>query len=250
MPRIAAYSFANPAGPDHDTTGAHPPCSSTSTLGIREQTSPATVTYVRPTTPLPAYDASQPDQVAAWSTKASAYCPAGTYGIGYSPTTKRFTIQALSSLGFLPVFPEQMAVWLGFTQDLTGAAYGTHWVGASAPASVVELLGVTVEPPMDAARVELKEYRHGRAIAIAWGNHAMHRVTLYVGAADIRAFDPGYVMTGRVRISQVNMNYAAYSQSNLGGVVDGFVVATTDLVEDGDIGELWTVTMLVAVPRG
>ena len=71
-----------------------------------------------------------------------------------------------------------------------------------------------------------------------------------VGAADIRAFDPGYVMTGRVRISQVNMNYAAYSQSNLGGVVDGFVVATTDLVEDGDIGELWTVTMLVAVPRG
>ena len=248
MPRIVAYGFANPAGPDHDTTGLHPPCSSTSTLGIREESSPSTVTYVRPTESLPAYDATQPDQIAAWSSKASAYSPAGSYGMGYSPTTRRFYLQALSSLAFKPVLPEQMAVWLGFTQAIS--SFETYWVGESAPACVVELLGVTVEPPMDAARVELKEYRHGRAVAVAWGNHALHRVTLFVRSADVRAFDPGYVMTGRVRITQVDTNHTAFSQDNLAGVVDGFVVATTELAEDGDIGELWTVTLLVAVPRG
>lgn len=248
MPRLVAYTYANPAGPDHDTTGVHPPCSATSTIGIRESTSPGTVTYVRPTAPVPLYDATAADQMAAFSAKASAYAPAGSYGFGYDPTTQRVYIQSLSALSFAPVFPEKTAAWLGFTQAIVG--YDTNWLAASPPAGVVELYGVTVEPPEDAARVELREYRHGRAIAVAWGNHASHRCTLHIRADDARAFDPGYLLAGRVRLTQVDTIHTDYSQANLGGVIDGFVIATTDLAEDGDLGELWTLTMLVAVPRG
>ncbi len=248
MPRIVAYTWANPSGPDHDTTGLHPPQSATSTIGIREESSPSTVTHVRPLTPLPFYDATASDQLAAWSSVASAHCPTGSYGFTYDPTSKRFSILSASLTSFQPVMPENTAAWSGMTQTISG--YDTIWTADDPPASVVELYGVTVDPPIDAARVELAEYRHGRAVSTVWGNHSLHRCTLYVRAADVRAFDPGYLMAGRVRITQVDSIHTTYSATNLGGVVDGFVVASNDLSEDGDMGELWTVTLLIGVPRG
>lgn len=243
--RIVAYTFVDAGAADHGAT--QPRFNSTATLGVTEQATAGTTTYVRPTTPKPFYNPTGGDQLAAWDAALDAYTPAGLYAVTYSPTTARMTIASTNNVAFRPAMVEAGAAWSGFTQALGG--WATTWTGASAPAAVVELLGATVEPADDNAKVDLHRYRHGRAVAVAWGNHQLHRVQLHFTATQLAIFDSGYVLAGRVRIHQ-GPDTAAYSPTNVDGVVDGYVVAATDPTEDGDIGELWTVNLIVAVPRG
>lgn len=242
--RIVAYTYSN--GNSYGLP--HPAFNATATLGVIEQSTPGTTTYVRPTVPQPFYAPEESaDQLRNWDTGLDAHTPAGYYSVTYSPTTKRMTIASTNYTSFRPVMVEAGAVWSGFTQDLS-SGWALSWTAESAPAAVCELLGVTVEPAEDAARVELKEYRHGRAATIAWGNHQIHKVTLYLRAEDLRVLDPGYLVTGRVRIYQ-GSDTTAYSAINPDGVVDGYVIASTDPQEDGDMGEVWTVNLLVGVQR-
>ncbi len=209
-----------------------------------------TTTWVRPTVPKPFYDPTEPDQLAAWNTAMDAYTPAGHYAVSYSTTAKRVTVSTTNYTPFRLVFAELPGpTWTGFLSGLGGAgSYAYSWTASDAPAAACELLGVTVEPAEDAARVDLHEYRHGRAVAVAWGNHQIHKVTLYLKSEDLRVLDPGYLVTGRVRITQ-GTDATAYGPTNPGGVVDGYVIASTDPVEDGDLGEVWTVNLLVGVTR-
>lgn len=245
--RITAYTYVHDGATDHGST--HPPYNATATLGVIEQPSSPTVTYVRPTTPLPFYlPGGTGDQLTAWQDALDSYAPAGYYTITYSPTTRRVTIASTNATSFRPVMVADGATWTGFTQDLS-AGWATSWTGDDAPAAICELLGATVEPAEDAARVDLHEYRHGRAVAVVWGNHQLHRVTLYFRGDDAHVLDPGYLVTGRVKIQQ-GSDTTAYSPTNVDGVIDGFVVASMDPAEDGDLGEVWSLTLLVAVPRG
>lgn len=243
--RITAYTYVHAGAADHGST--QPAFNATATIGAVEQGSPGTTTYVRPTSPKAFYAPElASDQLRAWDAALDAYTPAGLYAVTYSPTTKRMTIASTNATAFVPVMVEASAVWTGFTQTLTG--WATSWTAQDAPAAVCELLGVTVEPAEDAARVDLKEYRQGRAVAVAWGNHQLHRVTLYFKSTDLRVLDPGYLVTGRVRIVQ-GADTTDYSPTNPDGVVDGYVVASTDPAEEGDLGECWTVNLLIAVGR-
>jgi len=235
---ITAYTYVHSGAASHGLP--HPPFSSTSTIGVIEQATSGTTTYVRPTV-----SCTFTDQLTAWQTTLDAETPAGYYSIAYDPASKRVTIS--STVAFRLVLPEVVGVWSGFTQNL-GTGYATSWTGASMPTAVCGLLGATVEPAENADRIDLHEYRHGRAAAVAWGNHAIHKVTLDFKAEDLRVLDPGYLVTGRVSIQQ-GSDATPYSPTNTDGVIDGYVIACSDPTEDGDLGELWSIALLVGVAR-
>jgi len=174
-PRIMAYAYSE--GP---TTGSSAALVANSTIAVIEQATPGTTTYARPAAP-----ALFSDQLTAWSSTLTTGAPAGVYAVTYDETTQRVTIQATSGTPFRPVMIGNGAVWLGFTQTLTG--WSTSWTAESAPAAIAELLGVTVEPAELASRIELTSYRHGRSIAIGWGNHLTHRVRLVFALDDALA---------------------------------------------------------------
>lgn len=244
MSRIVAYAYSEGA----NTGLPHPPYASTSTLGIIEQATPATITYARPTAARPFYaPESAADQARDWVTVLNALTPAGLYAITYDAATQRVTIASTNATPFRPVMVENLALWLGFSATLAG--WATSWLAPSAPACVAGLLTATVEPAEDAARVDLHEYRHGRAVAVAWGNHQLHKITLHFTSASLRIFDPGFLLTGRVRIYQ-GSDTTDYSPTNVDGVIDGWVIASDNPNEDGDLGECWYVDCLVAVARG
>lgn len=242
--RIVAYSYS------HEGTAAtgstHPRHNSTATLAVIEESDPGSTVYARSTTSIPFYLPTGSDQCAAWATVLNANTTSGgPYSITYDAGSRRVTI-ASGGAAFIPVMVGDMATWLGFTQTLAG--YADTWTGESAPAAVAELIAATVEPAEDNARIDLHQYRHGRAVAVAWSNHQLHRVQLFLDSAASQAFDPGYLMTGRVVI--LTGDATAYSPTNIDGKIDGFVVATTDVTESDDIGGTWSVSMVVAVPRG
>jgi len=237
-PRIMAYAYSE--GP---VTGVTADIVANSTLAVIEQSSPGTTTYVRPATP-----ELFETQLVTWQTHLFTYTPAGVYTCTYDATTQRVTLATTNGTGFRPVMPGNLAVWLGFTQDLS-SGWAESWEGESAPAAVAELLGVTVEPAEDAARVDLAEHRHGRSVATVWGNHQVHRVHLvFSRTTTLAQIAAGYLTTGRVRIWQAG-DSTPYSATNVDGYIDGYVIAADDPTEDGDVGELWTLNLLIGVAR-
>jgi len=239
-PRIMAYAYSE--GPVGGQGLSAADITANSTLAVVEQATPGTTTYARPLVP-----ELFETQLATWAASLSAAppqgAPAGTYTITYDETTQRVTIAG--SVLFAPVMVGNLAKWLGFTQSLVG--WDTSWTGESAPAAIAELAGVTVEPATDAARVDLTSYRHGRSIAVAWGNHGTHRARLvFTRSTTLAQIKAGFLTTGRVRLWQCG-DATAYSASNPGGYVDGYVVAANEPTESGDIGELWTLDLVVGV---
>ena len=234
-PRIMAYAYSE--GP---TTGSSAALVANSTIAVIEQATPGTTTYARPAAPT-LFSA----QLTAWGSTLTTGAPAGVYAVTYDETTQRVTIQATSGTPFRPVMIGNGAAWLGFTQTLAG--WATSWTAESAPSAIAELLGVTVEPAELASRIELTSYRHGRSIAIGWGNHLTHRVRLvFSRSTTLSQIAAGYLTAGRVRIWQ-DGDATAYSASNPGGYVDGYVIAADDPTEAGDVGELWTLDLVVGV---
>jgi len=235
--RIMAYCYSE--GP---ITGAAAPMTANSTLSVIEAATPGTTTEARPLTP-----ELFSTQLTTWGAHLNTYSPAGTYACTYDNATERVTIASTNATSFKPVMDGNLATWLGFTQSIVGN--NTTWVGSSAPAAVAELLAVTVEPAQDAARVDLAEYRHGRAVASVWGNHQTHRVTLVFSRdTTLAQIAAGYLTAGRVRIWQ-GRDATPYSPTNVDGYIDGYVIAADDPTEDGDVGELWTLSLLIGVAR-
>ena len=236
-PRIMAYCYSE--GP---ITGAAAAITANSTISVIESATPGTTTEARPLTP-----ELFTTQLTTWQTHLTTYAPAGTYELIYDASTQRVTIETTNGISFVPVMDGNLAVWLGFTQLIAGGAF--TWLAESAPAAIAELLAVTVQPAEDAARVDLSEYRHGRAVATVWGNHQVHRVTIvFSRTTTLSQIAAGYLTTGRVRIWQAG-DATAYAADNVDGYVDGFVIAADEPVESGDVGELWSLNLLVGVAR-
>lgn len=235
-PRIVAYSYSE--GP---ATGATASYDATQTLAVIEQPSDPTVTYVRSTTPLHFID-----ELAAWDSLLDTHTPTGLYLVSYDAATGKVTVESTNGTNFRPVMQGNVAQWAGFSQALAG--FALTWTGESRATGIAELIGVTVEPAEDMARLDLAEYRHGRAVATVWGNHQVHACTLLFDAATKDQLEVGYLTTGRVCIWQYG-DAGAYSPTNVDGYVDGYVIACGDATESGDDGELWTLQMLVGVTR-
>jgi hypothetical protein len=244
--RIESYAYSEgPQGAAGSAAGPTAALQTVQTLAVVESTSPGTTTYERPAVPL-----LFSDLLALWATDLSRAmpwgAPAGIYSCAYSATSKRVTIATTNGVAFKPSPVGNELDYLGITQAIGG--YATSWEGASAPLGIAELLGVTVEPAEDWAVSDLTRYRHGRAVAPAWGNHQVHAVKLFARSSATAALAAGYLTTGRVRIYQGDTG-SAYSPTNIDGYVDGYVLAASDLETDGDDESLWILDLLVAVQR-
>lgn len=226
-------------GPESGSTAA---MQHNSTLGVIEEGSPGTTTWGRPT--VPRLLTTQLSDIAAVFTAST---PVGTYTLTWASGTNRITLTSTNLTTHRPALVGNIANWLGFTQVLAG--WATSWVGADAPQACAKLLGVTVEPAEDWAQVDFTRYRHGRVASIGWGNHQAHEIRLYFAGENIALIQAGYLTAGRVRIHQVETDPDPYSPTHPGGYVDGWVVAASEPTEEGDTGDLWSLRMVVAVPR-
>ena len=239
--RIVAYTYGDLDWQGDNTDAA----TTTSILLVGESGGTFTA---RTSSILPFYAPEEAtDQIRELQTALNASAPDGVYTLTYDSTTQRVTIATTNAVDFT-VYPMSASVaWTGLVQADTML---TSLVGAVAPGAVVELYGVTINAIADAPRVQMGDYRMGRSVATAWGNHATHTATLYIRSRDVAIFQTGYVLSGRVRLYQDTTNAVPYSATNPGGYVDGYVVGVTNLTEDGDLGEIWTCEMLMAVNRG
>jgi len=199
--------------------------------------------YVRPSVPQ-----RFTDQLATWKTQLDAAIPAkAPWVCSYSSTTKRVTI-ASAGAAWAPALtlPGNVAVWIGW-QSYTGSGAPHIYTGQYVPGARAELIGATIEVAEDWTQTELAQYRHGRANAVVWGNHQVHKVTLHGNLDAYESIKQGYLQSGRVRIYQDSTITTAYAVDNLGGYIDGYVIACGPAVEQGD--RWWSWDMLVGVSR-
>lgn len=248
MPRLYSYMYSEGPGASSGTAcPATAPFAIANTLGVIEQASPGTTTRARTVAPT-RFD----DALATWETSinlpAPAGSPSGIYAITYDSVTKRVTIATSNSVAFRPFLPGSVGPYLGFTTALTG--WQTSWTADSAPLGATELLGATVKPSQDAARITLEEFRHGRSAAISFGNLATFEVRVWLNRAIGGGLSP-WVTTGRVRVQQGDGGSydSPWSTTNLGGYVDGYVVQTSDLKGFGPTEEWLAFDLLIAVAR-
>lgn len=240
MPRVVAYTWAD--GTAANTVGD---LDSTSRMGVIEQPSSPTESFAKPLTPLPFYAPEEPtDQLRTWAAGLDTAAPTGVYSLTYSPTTRRVTMATTNSVAIRPVLPEQTAAWTGITQTLTG--FATSWTGDSEPGAVLECVGIEVEPILDWSQVDEKVYRHGRARFFGWGNHDAAKVTLHCLASQFADRKP-YCLTGRVRVYPGSQT-TDYGYDDAVGIVDGYIVATGQIEEDGE-AEWITIPLVLAIPR-
>ena len=116
------------------------------------------------------------------------------------------------------------------------------------PAGRIELQAYECQILQNADRAELRQYRHGRAMGLGFGNIDLYRTSIYITSGDYQAaLAEGYALTGRIRI--VGDGVGAYSAANLDGYVDGFVVSTPELETYGDAERYARISLVVAVPR-
>lgn len=236
--RVVSYTWAKGV-----SSGSSTDHQATSTLGVIWQAVPLTTVLGRPIAPLPFWAPEQlTDQLREWG---SAF--GGDITATYDPDTRRVTLTGTAN--FRPTMPENLAKWTGFTQAMS-AGWSTSWTAASEPGAVLDLIGAEVEPVESWDLVDLSTYRHGRAKAVAWGNHDVARVTLHMRSERLAAADHSFAFAGRVKVYQVDANTGDFGPLNPGGIVDGFVVGVGDPQEDGDTGELVTQSLLIAIPRG
>lgn len=226
-------------GPAGGSTAALP---HNSTMAVIEQATPGTTTYGRPTAPK-LFTAQLADIAAEWD----ASSPAGLYSITWDGAANRVVVATTNATNHRPSMVGNGANWLGFTQALVG--WNTTWAGASAPQAVARLLGVTIEPAEDWSQIDFGAYRHGRIASVGWGNHFAFTAIAYFSGENIAPMQAGYLTTGRVRIHQDETDPDPYSATHPGGYVDGWVVAADDPTEDGDTGDLWSLRLILAVPR-
>lgn len=183
-------------------------------------------------------------QLGAWKTLLDAYD--GVWTLTYSTTTKRLTIACTKV--FSLTLNYNVGGYLGFTAS-PYAGLDTY-TGETGPGGVVELVGVEMGPAVDGAKVNLQQFRHGRALAIGWGNTRVHKARLWVRRSDVAALQTGYCLTGRVRIFQDNGIIIPYNPAVLtgsGGYVDAYVVATDKLRALGQLEDYLAVDMALVV---
>lgn len=228
---IEAYAYSE--GPATDTANAA--LQTVQTLGLTKAGSPH---YARPATPQ-----RWTDLLATWASQLST-ATAYAVTLTYSATTHRLTLA--SSGAVTPIQVGAVASFTGLTGTL-GA--GTSWTGAEAPGGRADLLGAMIEPADDWTHSELAQYRHGRARATVYGNHQVHKATLYCTGDAITAIQKGWIQAGRVRLYQGDAGDAltAYAPANPGGYVDGWVIGCGPGEEQSE--NLWTYPMLIGVAR-
>lgn len=184
-----------------------------------------------------------------WRAILDATTPAGLYAITYDGATRRVTIASTNNVQFKPVwtYDADLARWLGF-DPLAAPGFALSHTGTAIPLGRCDPLGVDLEAPEDAAKVELQQLRLGRAVAPVFGNHQLVQVGLVVPRATAPA-SWAWLTTGRVRIWPTS-DPNPYSPANLDGYLDGYVVEQPGWEQLGADEGLAVLQLLLAMPRG
>ena len=183
-----------------------------------------------------------------WQTNINASSLTGSYAVTIS--AGNVTIEETGGSVFTLYMYGSAGKVLGFTGTQSGSPAYTGGLSSA----WIELVGYECEPLAPGDRVELTQYRHGRAVALGFGNVDLFRASLFVNST---AYGPqiaklvgdggGYALTGRVRIQ--GNDASAYSATNPDGYVDGYVVETPELETYGESEAFARVAFVVAVPR-
>ena len=189
------------------------------------------------------------DALTAWETELnSAAGLSGTYSVSYNTTTNRVTIS--SNVSFSLGFIGNTATILGFSSNSYASA--TSRTGEQVPAGKIKLLGRTMAPAEHGEQVEVRTYRHQRALSIGWGNMQIFKIKLFFTSDQVPALLPkyaadksGYCLTGRVRIT--GLDSGAYSPTNVDGYTEGYVVTTEALEAAGDTEGFFSLSMVLGV---
>lgn len=233
MPRVESYAFSDGSAKYN----------ANNVLVVEESaTSPATTTCRLGSS------LSFSDALDAWELLLFALTPAGVYELTYSATTRRVTFRTTNGVSFKPhwtAYPDA-ARWLGFDP---AAVYGfaTSHTGTAVPHGRVDLHAVDVEPPEDAANAELQTYRLGRAQTPVFGNHLLQAVAFLATPAQTPS-SWAWLTSGRLRVYPTD-DLSPYSATNLDGYFDGWVVEQNVQERLGDLQELASVGLILALPR-
>lgn len=211
---------------------------STSTLTLDIGGGPVTVRQTAPATFL--------NQLGNLKARADALVGAqAPWTFAYDATTQRVTI-ASNGGNFAYSLIGNLAALLGMPSTGAGAS---HFIGTSAPIGLIDLRGCEVEPPQDASRLDLQRYRHGRVVVAAWGCAQTFKARIWLAAADVATWQQGYIMAGKVRLTQASGGGSAYSPTNLGGYVDGWIVSSGRPVYYGQREDVVSIDLVIASAR-
>jgi hypothetical protein len=164
----------------------------------------------------------------------------GSWSSDYSAVT-------ISATGVFNLdMPGSVDTYLGLDSGSGASSY----TGSGTPRAIVPTVAVGIDIAEPGERVDLRVWRHERSDALWWGNHTTHRVELLLTQAAADLLLEGPCSRGRVRIYQTESPTAetAYSASNVGGYLDGYVVGVTEVVGLGESDQLVRVVLLVGVP--
>jgi len=181
----------------------------------------------------------------AWQTAANASGTlARTYTFDYSTATDQVVLTATGN--FDVALAGNLAAALGFSGNQSGTS---TYSSDEQVLTRFDDIKIEAGPPTDGGRVNLARYRHGRSESIAFGNHDIFEMRLWLTDAQIADFAGSYCATGKVRISVDDGNASAFSLANTGGYLDGWIVSASRPTPSGISEEWWTLPIVVAAAR-
>ncbi len=157
-----------------------------------------------------------------------------------------YSAMTLSATGAFSLdMPGSVDDYLGLDSDTGSSSYT-----GSTPRAIVPTVAVGIDIADPGERVDLRVWRHERSDALWWGNHTTHRVELLLTQAAADLLLEGPCSRGRVRIYQTETpaTETAYSASNVGGYLDGYVIGITSVEGLGESDQLVRVVLIVGVP--
>jgi hypothetical protein len=129
-----------------------------------------------------------------------------------------------------------------------GGAGGLTYTGTVQSRARFDDLRFSSGAIVNADDVQLREYSFGRHRAITFGTVDMWSSQLYVQNARSELYLTSFCAAGKVRIFQDESVLTAYSQTNLSGYVDCYVVGLTDHRDSR--GRVWLLVDIdLSVPR-
>lgn len=172
------------------------------------------------------------DALTAWQAAINASGLAGTYTLAWSAANQSVTISATGVASFGVTFNGNLHRALGFSTS-TGHTGSLSYSGdVQALARFDELRWSTYSVESDESPVATTRYRHGRSRVMAWHTLDMASGRLYVQDSRLASFSASYCAAGRVRVYPDESVSTAYSASNVGGYLDGFVMRCETVERD------------------
>jgi hypothetical protein len=183
------------------------------------------------------------DALTAWQAAINASGLAGTYTLAWSSANQSVTISATGVASFEVEFNGNLHKALGFSaaSGHTGALTYSGDIQALARYDNLRWSTMSLEP--DESPVSTTRFRHGRARVMAWHTMDVARGSLYVQDARLDSFAASYCAAGRVRVYPDENVATAYSATNAGGYLDGFVLRC-ETVERNARGSAYSVVDL------